>query len=167
MEKPKPKYPVRKMLSYSDVIGYIEEKYNIKDVRDYAGSHNQRKDFEKATGINLRCNFDCPGSRKRCWKGNEMIDCSDEEYESAKQDYYNRCNKFNDWKKRVGEKPYQDFWHWFGEDNYETINGGIMYFSFHKKEKPTPEWVQEILDMVKKEFGKYMEEESIPVWVEW
>ena len=170
MKKPKPKHPVRQMLSYDDVINWIETKYNIEDVRDYAGSYNQRKDFEKETGINLRCTFDCPGNIKRCWNGKEMIECSDEEYERAKQDYYDRCNKFNDWKKEVGEKPYQDFWHWFTEDNYGGHNGSVMYFTFNRiynKEHIVPEWVQEILDMVKKEFGEYMEDDSLPVWVEW
>lgn len=168
MKKPEPKYPVRKMLSYSDVIGYIEEKYNIKDVRDYAGSFNQRKDFEKKTGINLRCTFDCPGNSKRCWKGDKMVECSDEEYESAKQDYYNRCNKFNDWKKRVGEKPYQDFWHWFLEQQYieGSANNSKMCFDFNEIDE-APDWVQEILKLVKKEFYDELTNGFLDVWVEW
>jgi len=166
MEKPIPKYPVEKMLFYADVIGWIENKYNIKDVRDYAGRHNQRKEFEETMEINLRCTFDCPGNIKRCWKGNEMVECSDEEYENAKQDYYDRCNKFNDWKKEVGEKPYQDFWHWFTKHNESTANGKKMYFCFYTIDNE-PDWVQEILKLIKKEFYDEITNGYLDVWVEW
>ena len=41
-----------------------------------------------------------------------------------------------------------------------------MAIDFNKY-NDAPDWVKEILDLVKKEFGEYVEDGYLDVWVEW
>ena len=143
MKKPELKYHVEKMFSYSDVIGYIENKYNIA-TRDVLDHLNHYRNWCNKHNIPDK---DATGKGR----GSSII-------------FFQRYKDADDGEKISPE--YRDFWHWFVDNNEKCINGCVMYFYFNDRKK-APDWVKEILDMIKKEFEEYIEDDVLPVWVDW
>ena len=157
MKKPVPEKR-QDLLNYNDMIGYIEKKYKI-DTRDYAGSHK-------------------PETRDRCLR--EACKQVGVDYETLNEDLTKANKKDPEVKKKreirikiheICDKltpPYQDFWHLYCDGI--SGNGSEMFIGFGELEdgrKYYPEWAKEILRLIKKEFGEYIDGNELRCWVEW
>lgn len=65
------------------------------------------------------------------------------------------------------DKPYLDFWHWVLELNvdYEVHNGGTLWIDFDDDD--APDWVKEILELIRIEFDDQIESGYMTCWISW
>jgi len=104
---------------------------------------------------------------------NKLIDYIEDKYKIDVRDYGQ--------PDANGVKPYLDFWHWFIEydecirnECYATLPVDYRLSEEEWKDNMDyfnnlfPTWVREILDLIKAEFGEYLDEEGdLRVWIWW
>src|SRR6267142_900499 len=91
------------------------------------------------------------------WDYTEVIDYIEKKYSINTRGYTPK----NGWTSeqlmncKVGLDPYLDFWHWVIERNDHLSNGSffVLYVDDEMSYPETPEWVKEILQLLKDEFG--------------
>ena len=65
-------------------------------------------------------------------------------------------------------RPYQNFWHWVMEHNYEVSNGGVAYINFEVFDDPAlPDFVRRILGDIRTEYGDFEENGELTFRTEW
>lgn len=88
------------------------------------------------------------------WDYFQVIDYIEKKYEISVRDY---ANKF---------KHNLDFWHWLCDNDVtDSNNGSFFYLQVDRflKERETPKWVKEILQLIKDEFNV----PEMKMWVCW
>lgn len=152
MDKPKPveRTPI---LKYNDCIYYIENKYNI-NTSDYYDSNSSYEKFRDQVCQELNAN---PEDLKNDIRN--MKTTNPEEYKRI-------CEVRAKVWARIEElrPPYCNFWQHFCDDN--AGNGYEFYMGLEPKED-CPDWVKEILKLIKDEFGEYSDGEGIKFLIEW
>jgi hypothetical protein len=143
---------------YSDVIKYIEEKYGF-DSRDYKKSHDYYGVYLTTNGLEKT---PCPRS----------IDIgktiTQEEHDIQMAAHRQQYREFREWCVEHPEPEYCDFWHWIVEDNYGIGNGTFFDLETERSEdEEIPDWVQEILQLIKKEFVLEGQDTILHFWTEW
>lgn len=97
----------------------------------------------------------------------EIRDYINKKYEIDMDDYKGKFKK-----GRRKDPEYCNFWHWLLSIDDGIHNGTSTIIPFDRLDpeveqvgEPTPEWVLEILTLIRKEFAPKAEE--LEVWVEW
>lgn len=153
-ELKKPQKHIVEHWDYTEIINYIETKYNIR-TRDYAGRWQVQRD---AVAIGDEICGD--NSWYRTTK-----DQMTEKQEEASAAYNKYCQD--------NVRPYQDFWHLYCDEI--AGNGSYMWLSFeplfeeYDPDDPYsyPDWAKEILRLIKDEFAPGENEWDLKCWVEW
>jgi len=150
MEKPEP-IKMKPALDYSDIIKYIEEKYNIK-VTDYLG-HFSEKPFLKTKekyGDDV-------------WYTTEPKYLTSIQKEAA--DYYKTL------KIEFDKLEYLNYWQWLRKSLLTGISHGSTktWCITHLLESDeTPAWVKEITQLIYDEFKEYLDEDGrLNIIIKW
>jgi hypothetical protein len=191
MDKPTKKVVKNPMLNYSDIIDFIEEKYNIK-TRDYAGlfgSKDKESHFNQYQRITEdKMPFgngiypDSSGKNKQEWvedgyegwtvfRNGQRIKATKEEYDDDYKLIHEQFQRYTEWSKTNPEPPYLDYWHWLlGKCFSDITNDSSAYFNVKEilEDDETPKWVKEITQLIYDEFKDELDSEGgTEVWISW
>lgn len=178
------------IMDYNEMIGFVEEKYNI-EVRGYLGINgcNKKEDhFDKYQriendpkpfgGLNPDVRFDNIESEGyEGWtviREGKRVKATKEEYDAdfkILHDHYQRYHKWCEKNPDNTEPEYLDYWHWMTDRAFDEVrNGCEKYFPLADilEDVNNPEWVKEITQLISDEFKDDLDSEGgIDVWIEW
>lgn len=143
-----------------NMIKTIESKHSI-DITDFKDSFNHFTKWLKFTGEAPPNYPSCPNNELYVYEDGTKIELTREEYDSRYKVIHEQYQRYEKWTKENPRPPYSQFYSWYAEKYLEEIKEHIPFSLNIQDDGNNPDWINELLKIMRDEFEELKEMEIV------